>query len=55
MGATDADGIGGFFNLPTGAAVALARRAEDDVVVGASSFTTRASKITYVVLGPDAR
>ncbi len=50
--ATDADGFGGFFNLPTGPVVARALRDEDDVFIGESSFQTLAYTISYVLIAP---
>jgi hypothetical protein len=50
--ATDADGFGGFFNLPPSAAVARSFRAVDDVFVGESSFQVLASTISYVQIAP---
>lgn len=50
--ATDADGFGGFFNLPVAAAVGRSFRAEDDVYIGESSFQVVANTISYVQLAP---
>jgi len=50
--ATDSDGFGGFFNLPTGAAVVRAYREEDDAYVGESSFRVVADTISYVLVAP---
>jgi hypothetical protein len=50
--ATDADGFGGFFNMPTGPVVAKAFRYEDDVFIGESSFQILADTISYVLIAP---
>ena len=50
--ATDADGFGGFFNLPVGAAVARTTRAKDKVAIGESSFQVLANTISYVQIAP---
>ncbi len=49
---TDADGFGGFFNLPPALAVARAIRAEDQAFVGESSFQVLAGTISYVQIAP---
>lgn len=49
---TDADGFGGYFNLPVGATVAKALRADDDVYIGESSFQVLAETISYVLVLP---
>jgi hypothetical protein len=50
--ATDADGFGGFFNLPPANTVAKAYRDEDDVYIGESSFLVLANTISYVLVAP---
>jgi hypothetical protein len=50
--ATDVDGFGGFFNLPTGPAVAESYRAAGDVYIGESSFNVLAYTISYVLVAP---
>ncbi|NUP05511.1 MAG: hypothetical protein HOW73_05575 [Polyangiaceae bacterium] len=49
---TDADGFGGFVNLPLGAAVAKTFRAEDDAYIGQSSFQVLENTISYVLVSP---
>ncbi len=49
---TDADGFGGFFNLPVGPALARTIRTEGDTYVGESSFQIIANTITYVQISP---
>lgn len=49
---TDADGFGGFFNLPVGPALVRSIRTEGDVYVGESSFQVLANTITYVQISP---
>lgn len=49
---TDADGFGGFFNLPVAAAVARSFRADDDAYIGESSFHVVANTISYVQIAP---
>lgn len=50
--ATDVDGFGGFFNLPTGGAVVRAYREEDDAYIGESSFQILADTISFVQVAP---
>jgi len=50
--ATDVDGFGGFFNLPTGATVIRAVLDEDETYVGESGFQILANTISYVQLAP---
>jgi hypothetical protein len=49
---TDADGFGGYFNLPTGPTVVEALRAADDVYIGESSFQVLEETISYVLVLP---
>jgi len=49
---TDGDGFGGYFNMPVGAAVVQAIRAEDDRYIGESSFQILAETISYVLVSP---
>lgn len=52
--ATDADGFGGFFNLPVGAGSSLVKsvRDADGTYVGESSFQIFADTISYVQIAP---
>jgi hypothetical protein len=50
--ATDADGFGGFFNMPVGSAVAKSYRATGDEYIGESSFDVLAYTISYVLISP---
>jgi hypothetical protein len=50
--ATDADGYGGFFNLPAGPAVASAYRAQGNVYIGESSFQVLGNTISFVQISP---
>jgi hypothetical protein len=50
--ATDADGFGGFFNMPVGPAVVKSYRAAGNVYIGESSFTVLANTISYVLVSP---
>ncbi|MEQ9319477.1 MAG: hypothetical protein RIF41_09985 [Polyangiaceae bacterium] len=49
---TDADGFGGFFNVPVGPSVMRAFRDEDDTYVGESSYQILADTISYVLVAP---
>lgn len=49
---TDADGFGGFFNLPVGQALARSIRADGEVYIGESSFQVLENTITYVQISP---
>ncbi|MFO0761869.1 MAG: hypothetical protein U0359_35840 [Byssovorax sp.] len=49
---TDADGFGGYFNLPPGQTLARSIRVDGDVYVGQSSFLVLASTISYVQISP---
>jgi hypothetical protein len=51
---TDADGFGGFFNLPVSAGTSVVKsyRAADDVYIGESSFQIYADTISYVQIAP---
>ncbi len=49
---TDADGFGGYFNMPVGSAVAKGYRATGDVYIGESSFDVLAYTISYVLISP---
>src|SRR6185437_15894853 len=46
---TDAEGYGGFFNMPVGGAVAKAFVASDKECIGESSFRIEADTISYVL------
>lgn len=50
--ATDVDGYGGFFNMPTGPALAQTYLAKDDTFIGESSFQILADTISYVLIAP---
>jgi hypothetical protein len=50
--ATDGDGFGGFFNMPTGPALVKSYRAAGDVYIGESSFAVKADTIAYVLVSP---
>lgn len=51
--ATDADGFGGFFNLPESPSdVVRAYRAKDDVYIGESSFHVLPNTVSYVQVAP---
>ena len=49
---TDADGFGGFFNVPVGPSVMRAFRDEDDAYIGESSYQILADTISYVLVAP---
>jgi len=49
---TDADGFGGFFNLPPTNTIAKAYRDSDDAYIGESSFLILANTISYVLVSP---
>jgi hypothetical protein len=49
---TDADGFGGFINLPVGDTNAKSIRASDMKPIGESSFQVLANTISYVLLSP---
>jgi hypothetical protein len=50
--ATDVDGFGGVFDLPTGSSVATSTRASDKTLIGQSSFDVLANTISYVQIAP---
>jgi hypothetical protein len=50
--ATDADGFGGFFNMPTGSAIAKSYRVAGNEYIGESSFTVLAYTVSYVLVSP---
>ncbi len=50
--ATDVDGFGGIFNMPTGSSVATSLRASDQAFIGQSSFDVLANTISYVQISP---
>jgi hypothetical protein len=50
--ATDVDGFGGVFNLPTGASLVTTTRASDQTYIGQSSFNVLANTISYVQIAP---
>jgi hypothetical protein len=50
--ATDADGFGGFLNLPVGTSVVQAIRASDQKLIGQSSFQVLANTLSYVLVAP---
>jgi hypothetical protein len=50
--ATDVDGFGGDFNLPTGASIVTTDRASDKAYIGQSSFDVLANTVSYVQIAP---